>query len=138
MTDHRYPAAHAEKIDDLVGYEPPAQGQVPFGLELARCFLRLCNLPNYALDRLSRYEAILLAPSRADSAGARQFGSSQATGENAAFMSWQLKHSQAQNARIVERSAGGNTSGHFARHDIRLVDIARFYELRISVLSQFQ
>ena len=28
-------------------------------VKLARCFLRLCNLPNYALDRLSRYEAIL-------------------------------------------------------------------------------
>ena len=28
-------------------------------VELARCFLRLSNLPNYALDRLSRYEAIL-------------------------------------------------------------------------------
>jgi hypothetical protein len=28
-------------------------------VELARCFLRLCNLPTYALDRLSRYEAIL-------------------------------------------------------------------------------
>jgi hypothetical protein len=27
--------------------------------ELARCFLRLANLPNYALDRLSRYEAAL-------------------------------------------------------------------------------
>ncbi len=27
--------------------------------ELARCFLRLSNLPNYALDRLSRYEATL-------------------------------------------------------------------------------
>src|SRR5271155_3685225 len=27
--------------------------------ELARCFLRLANLPNYALDRLSRYEATL-------------------------------------------------------------------------------
>jgi hypothetical protein len=26
---------------------------------LARYFLRLCNLPNYALDCLSRYEAIL-------------------------------------------------------------------------------
>ena len=24
--------------------------------ELARCFLRLVNLPNYALDRLSRYD----------------------------------------------------------------------------------
>jgi hypothetical protein len=27
--------------------------------EFARCFLRLANLPNYALDRLSRYEATL-------------------------------------------------------------------------------
>ena len=36
-----------------------AQGQVAPDVELARCFLRLCNLPNYALDRLSRYEATL-------------------------------------------------------------------------------
>jgi hypothetical protein len=36
-----------------------ARGQVAPDVELARCFLRLCNLPNYALDRLSRYEAIL-------------------------------------------------------------------------------
>jgi hypothetical protein len=35
------------------------QCQVVPDFELARCFLRLCNLPNYALDRLSRYEAIL-------------------------------------------------------------------------------
>jgi hypothetical protein len=27
--------------------------------EVARCFLLLANLPNYALDRLSRYEATL-------------------------------------------------------------------------------
>ena len=27
--------------------------------DLARCFLRLANLPNYALDRVSRYEATL-------------------------------------------------------------------------------
>ncbi len=36
-----------------------AQGQVAPDVELARCFLRLCNLPNFALDRLSRYEATL-------------------------------------------------------------------------------
>jgi hypothetical protein len=36
-----------------------AQSQVAPHVELARCFLRLCNLPNYGLDRLSRYEAIL-------------------------------------------------------------------------------
>ena len=35
------------------------QDQFTPDVELARCFLRLCNLPNYALDRLSRYEAIL-------------------------------------------------------------------------------
>jgi hypothetical protein len=29
------------------------------GSDLARCFLRLANLPNFVLDRLSRYEAIL-------------------------------------------------------------------------------
>jgi hypothetical protein len=29
------------------------------GIEFARCFLRLANLPNFALDRLSRYEATL-------------------------------------------------------------------------------
>jgi hypothetical protein len=28
-------------------------------IELARCFLRLANLPNFALDRLSRYEGAL-------------------------------------------------------------------------------
>jgi len=31
----------------------------PNPVELARCFLRLANLPNFALDRLSRYEATL-------------------------------------------------------------------------------
>ena len=31
----------------------------PTNVEFARCFLRLANLPDYALDRLSRYEAIL-------------------------------------------------------------------------------
>jgi hypothetical protein len=28
-------------------------------VEFARCFLRLANLPNFALDRLSRYETTL-------------------------------------------------------------------------------
>jgi hypothetical protein len=35
------------------------QCQVVPDVQLARCFLRLCNLPNYALDRLSRHEAFL-------------------------------------------------------------------------------
>jgi hypothetical protein len=41
----------------LVSRLASTQGPVAADVELARCFLRLCNLPNYALDRLSRYEA---------------------------------------------------------------------------------
>jgi hypothetical protein len=39
----------------------PSSGPQPFdpAADLARCFLRLANLPSFALDRLSRYEAIL-------------------------------------------------------------------------------
>ncbi|MGC2081647.1 MAG: hypothetical protein WA728_37630, partial [Xanthobacteraceae bacterium] len=37
----------------------PAQSRIAPDVELARCFLRLCNLPNYALDHLGRYEAAL-------------------------------------------------------------------------------
>jgi len=39
----------------------PSSGPQPVdpAADLARCFLRLANLPNFALDRLSRYEAIL-------------------------------------------------------------------------------
>jgi hypothetical protein len=64
-----------------------AQGQVVPDVELGRCFLLLCNLPSYGLDRLSRYEA--LWRQRADSVCARQFGSPQATGENPLLPSWQ-------------------------------------------------
>ena len=38
---------------------PTVEPVVHPNAELARCFLRLANLPNYALDRLSRYEATL-------------------------------------------------------------------------------
>jgi hypothetical protein len=37
----------------------PVPSSNPSRVELARCFLRLANLPNFALDRLSRYEATL-------------------------------------------------------------------------------
>jgi hypothetical protein len=37
----------------------PKTSAVDTTVELARCFLRLANLPNFALDRLSRYEATL-------------------------------------------------------------------------------
>jgi hypothetical protein len=41
-------------------YEPnPVGPAVDATVELARCFLRLANLPNFALDRLSRYETTL-------------------------------------------------------------------------------
>jgi hypothetical protein len=33
-------------------------------VEFARCFLRLANLPNFAVDRLSRYEATLWRQAR--------------------------------------------------------------------------
>jgi hypothetical protein len=33
----------------------PPEGELGAGVELARCFLRLANQPNFALDRLSRY-----------------------------------------------------------------------------------
>src|SRR5579863_7943307 len=36
-----------------------AEPDVHHNVELARCYLRLTNLPNFALDRLSRYEATL-------------------------------------------------------------------------------
>ncbi len=40
------------------GDNPETNADVP-AIEFARCFLRLANLPNFALDRLSRYEATL-------------------------------------------------------------------------------
>ncbi len=39
-------------------------GQLGSGVELARCFLRLANQPNFALDRLSRYEFTLWRQAR--------------------------------------------------------------------------
>jgi hypothetical protein len=42
----------------------PIGAAVGPGVELTRCFLRLANLPNFALDRLSRYEATLWRQAR--------------------------------------------------------------------------
>ncbi len=52
------PTSHynAKQTEDAPDY---IQKSVNPTTELARCFLRLVNLPNYALDRLSRYEATL-------------------------------------------------------------------------------
>ena len=41
-------------------------------VELARCFLRLANLPNLALDRLSRYQDALVLTSFWDRARLRR------------------------------------------------------------------
>jgi hypothetical protein len=56
------PASHG--ITDATGAVPRCEPNlfgpaVDTSVELARCFLRLANLPNFALDRLSRYEATL-------------------------------------------------------------------------------
>ena len=57
----RIPAAHgiASGTEDPPGPASRAARPVVGPTELARCFLRLANLPNFALDRLSRYEATL-------------------------------------------------------------------------------
>ena len=46
---------------ETVGNSAPKSIEPAVGpnADLARCFLRLANLPNFALDRLSRYEATL-------------------------------------------------------------------------------
>jgi hypothetical protein len=56
-------ADHARELHGLANKTDamPSSGPESFdpATDLAHCFLRLANLPNYALDRLSRYEAIL-------------------------------------------------------------------------------
>jgi hypothetical protein len=51
----------ASSITNATAMPSPSQNLLQAGatVELARCFLRLANLPNFALDRLSRYEATL-------------------------------------------------------------------------------
>jgi hypothetical protein len=43
----------------LPAYDVRAKSSVDPAAELTQCYLRLANLPNFALDRLSRYEATL-------------------------------------------------------------------------------
>ena len=40
-------------------YEAPLLCEAAPAVEFARCFLRMANLPNLAIDRLGRYEAAL-------------------------------------------------------------------------------
>jgi len=54
------PDCRSHDITDQTRAAPsPALEPVEPARDLARCFLRLANLPSYALDRLSRYEATL-------------------------------------------------------------------------------
>jgi hypothetical protein len=62
IINNREPASHriANTTEAMRSSEPnPTGPAIDPALDLARCFLRLANLPNFALDRLSRYEATL-------------------------------------------------------------------------------
>jgi hypothetical protein len=53
------PQASVNSPDRLAECCLKADPSVDPAAELTRCYLRLANLPNFALDRLSRYEATL-------------------------------------------------------------------------------
>jgi len=54
------PNHHSDSAaEDRVHTTPTGAIKSNAEIEFARCFLRLANLPNFALDRLSRYEATL-------------------------------------------------------------------------------
>jgi hypothetical protein len=62
ISNDRDPALHSitNATKAMPSPEPnPIGPAIDPAVELARCFLRLANLPNFALDRLSRYEAAL-------------------------------------------------------------------------------
>jgi hypothetical protein len=52
-------AASHNTVSDIETVSESGMTPDTFNVEFARCFLRLANLPNFALDRLSRYEATL-------------------------------------------------------------------------------
>ena len=83
VSSDRDPASHgsAYETEDVPGsIRKSAKTAVNPTTELARCFLRLANLPNYALDRLSRYEATLWRQGRPDPVCTRCLGSPQTMG----------------------------------------------------------
>jgi hypothetical protein len=53
------PHASVSSADRLPGCDVKEEPSVNHAAELTRCYLRLANLSNFALDRLSRYEATL-------------------------------------------------------------------------------
>jgi hypothetical protein len=52
-------AASLSAVSNVETLSEPRMKADATAVEFARCFLRLANLPNFALDRLSRYEATL-------------------------------------------------------------------------------
>jgi hypothetical protein len=63
--DRNPPSRDIAKTEAVPSSEPnPIAPAVDPAVELTRCFLRLANLPNFALDRLSRYEATLWRQAR--------------------------------------------------------------------------
>jgi hypothetical protein len=65
VSHNRNPASRdfANATKTVAGLNPIRPAVDP-AVELTRCFLRLANLPNFALDRLSRYEATLWRQAR--------------------------------------------------------------------------
>jgi len=55
----RDPEGITNASEDVANSGPKSVEPDAHTVELARCFLRLANLPNFALDRVSRYEATL-------------------------------------------------------------------------------
>jgi hypothetical protein len=53
------PRASASSPDSLPACSVTVEPSIDPAAELTRCYLRLADLPNFALDRLSRYEATL-------------------------------------------------------------------------------
>jgi hypothetical protein len=52
-------AASLDAVSNIEALSDSGMKADATAVEFARCFLRLANLPNFALDRLSRYEATL-------------------------------------------------------------------------------
>jgi len=75
------PQASVSSPDGLPECGVKVEPSVDPGAELTHCYLRLANLPNFALDRISRYEATLWRQAGQVLFNSRWFGSPQTAGE---------------------------------------------------------
>jgi hypothetical protein len=92
--------------------EPNSVGPaVDSAVELTRCFLRLANLPNFALDRLSRYEATLwrTKPARPCLRSTPWIGANHKSGRRFRIGSWQSVSADARGSTDAQRV--GHTIG---------------------------